>query len=106
MTDRELVARLRDEDADTLALHAAADAIERLLADAERYRWLRDKHDSEDDDWYVYGALRYPPNLTADVDEQMAATATTPAHPRTGCCPERTATPLAPGCRTSRSSAG
>jgi hypothetical protein len=50
MTD--LVERLRDpssvrswEDADRQRLEAAAE-IERLRADAARYRWLRDKGDS------------------------------------------------------------
>ena len=37
-----------------------------LRADAERYRWLRDKHDDGDEQWYVYGA--HTNNLDAEID--------------------------------------
>lgn len=52
-------------------LAGARTAISDCLPDAERYRWLRDRHNGDDDDWFVY-AGKSPGNLDADIDAQMA----------------------------------
>lgn len=38
------------------------------LRDAERYRWLRDKHDDGDEQWFVYGAKA---QLDSAIDSAM-----------------------------------
>jgi hypothetical protein len=49
--------------------------LERELAaaqrDAERYRWLRVKHNDGDQNWFVYGAGGLD-NLDEDIDAAMA----------------------------------
>ena len=40
-----------------------------VVRDAERYRWLRDRHDCGDEMWFVYGAKT--DNLTFDIDAAM-----------------------------------
>jgi hypothetical protein len=46
--------------------------VKELRRDAERYRWMRDKHDDGDEQWFVYGAKSDSDStLDDDIDAAM-----------------------------------
>lgn len=56
--------------ANDLVVQVETDEYNALLTDANRYRWLRERHDGDNEQWFVYGG-RSPGNLDADIDAEM-----------------------------------
>jgi len=55
------------------AIPVEASELEALKRDAARYRWLREKHDGGDEQWFLYGGKS--DSLDEDVDRAMEAEA-------------------------------
>ena len=47
------------------------DEIERLRADADRYRWLRDPANANADEWDLFGPYSSPKEVDAAIDAAM-----------------------------------
>lgn len=64
----ELIGKLRliAKDCHWQLLEDAADTIDELRRDAERYEWLRSMHNGGDEMWFVYGAKS--DDLDTDID--------------------------------------
>ena len=53
------------------ALPGLLDEVERLRADAERYRWLRDPANANADEWNLFGPYSSPKEVDAAIDAAM-----------------------------------
>ena len=56
-------------DIETLARYQIE--LERLRADAERYRWLRDPANANADEWNLFGPYSSPKEVDAAIDAAM-----------------------------------
>ena len=72
-----LIERLRTfvacDGGDLADVEEAADEIERLRADATRYRWLRDSHTADGELWVAMGVPYSPAGMSCWRHEELDA---------------------------------